>query len=216
MSTALSYRERISARKQRLQAPSTAAAALALGVIASSAQAAVSYHLTPGVTDDAINVNPLTDEITTGSYSSSDAYPIAVAICNTNILLIAAGQQSGSVYDSFLNDGDTVDSSLEFITTISYTNLGSVELLEPIYLGFRFENQGAGSDETYYGYLELQATTFSTLELIGYAIGGNNEAVAIGAVVPEPSTYALMLGTVTLLGVAGYRQRKRRLAATQA
>ncbi|KAF0092991.1 MAG: hypothetical protein E1N59_3248 [Puniceicoccaceae bacterium 5H] len=211
MSTTANYRDRLTARKQRLRAPAATAAALALGAIASSAQAAITYDLTPGITGMAISINPLTGAIATGSGTTSETYPIAAAICNYNILGYNTGAAGSSLYGSFLSEGDVVDSSLSYES--NYLYFGTVAESEPFYVGFSFTNQGAGSDEAYYGYLEMQSIGVYEIELIGYAFGGDNEAVTVGpvaaGVVPEPSTYAAILGGVALLGAVGYRRRQR-------
>ncbi|MBC2594166.1 hypothetical protein H5P28_07810 [Ruficoccus amylovorans] len=210
MSSGSSYKDRIAARKSRLLAPSAVAATVALGSIASSAQAAISYHLTPGVSGGFLSLNPLTGD-TSISFGVSDTYPISAGACTTNLVLLNEGNLGSGLHTVMLSSGDIVDENLSYGTS-DLTGRGTLPFGDDFYIGFRFTGQGTNNDETYYGYMQLFSDTPNNIELIGYAIGGNNEAVPISPV-PEPATYALGFGVLALMGCLLAKRLGKRLSA---
>lgn len=210
---AISYKERISRKKNNLQgAVTTAGAALAISAIASSAQGAISYHLTPGVSGAYFRFNPVTGETDTTTIVGDAQYPIGAGFCGSQLLVDAQGFDDSTVHLGLLSESDVVDGNLSFTTNNYYISFAPYTTDSTYYIGFRFEQQGTGNDETYYGYFEvLTSSSFGTGQLVGYAIGGDNEAVAVQAV-PEPATIAYGLGALAMVGyllLKRYRLKRR-------
>lgn len=198
---ATSYKERISRKKNNLRgAATTAGAALAMSAIASSAEAAITYHLTPGVSGAYFRFNPITGETNTSNITSDTQYPIGAGFCGSQLLVDVQGFDNSTVHLGLLNESDVVDGNLSFTTNNYFISFAPYTTDSTYYIGFRFEQQGTGNDETYYGYFEvLSSSSFGTGQLVGYAIGGDNESVPVQPV-PEPATIAYGLGALAMVG----------------
>jgi hypothetical protein len=83
------------------------------------------------------------------------------------------------------------------------------------YIAFSVANQGANSDKTYYGYLEMNYVKDTSLTLVGGAIENTGAAIVtsdIASAVPEPSETAGALGALAgaaALGAAWKRRKSR-------
>ncbi len=190
-------------------------AAVAIGAIASTAQAAITYHETPGVSSsDAVGVNPLTGQAAVLPFNPpfvSSTYPIAFwSSGGFSDSGFSNGDDSSSIHASALPVGSMVDGNLSYVTG-NYLSLGSAP--SQFYVAFRYQNQGVGNDETYYGYVELEKSG-ATYTMIGYAISDTDgESLTTQSVVPEPSTYALGFGALVLAGFVCYKRYKGRIAS---
>ncbi|MDP0494920.1 MAG: hypothetical protein Q7Q73_01810 [Verrucomicrobiota bacterium JB024] len=171
-----------------------------MSAIASSAEAAITYHLTPGVSGAYFRFNPITGETNTSNITSDTQYPIGAGFCGSQLLVDVQGFDNSTVHLGLLNESDVVDGNLSFTTNNYFISFAPYTTDSTYYIGFRFEQQGTGNDETYYGYFEvLSSSSFGTGQLVGYAIGGDNESVPVQPV-PEPATIAYGLGALAMVG----------------
>ena len=222
-----SLKERLAARKTILQNAKAGAAALgSIAAIASQAEAVV--FTTIPTTESAAwgwSFNPLTgnydnNHTSTGNllyiYSCGGTDFNEFTNDNANI------QRAGNAYDDILlSAGSTVGPSSNFIDTVNTTlyayDSGTTAAETVYYFGFRLLNQGAGSDETYYGWVSFKydgsEVSYDNLRLLEIAIGDNGQAVTVGtAPVPEPATTVFAIGGIALAGAVYTRNRKKKTA----
>jgi hypothetical protein len=102
--------------------------------------------------------------------------------------------------------GTTIDASTAFSagTGDSYLSESTLSFdgSTVYYLGFRYTNQGLGTNETYYGWANFTAHPGGffgeELNLLAFGVGDNGQGVVTG--IPEPSTSLLsVLGATMLL-----------------
>ncbi len=115
-----------------------------------------------------------------------------------------------------LAPGQTIDGLTSW--TSSYTfHSGGNPLMEPgesLYFGYRIYESELGSEYASYGWVQLEniaGTYFLSHWAINYADGGIT--VPMGEAIPEPSTYAVILGGVALGGALVMRRRKQKASA---
>ena len=189
------YRDRIASSKSALRSTAEPiVAALALAALAGSAQAVTIYTVAnPTFNYDGLAINPLT-----GSYTDyiDAANPIQVGFCGggiynadqSNLALSGTGS-----YVAMVTAGTVLDSTSTFGMTSSmgwgWNNVFST--VEPNYYTFKYSNQGTNSDETYYGWVEFNYSSYQT-QVTRFALGSNEESVTVGAV-PEPSSFVFSI-----------------------
>ena len=218
----LSFRDRIAASKNRVAKP--LAAALALGAVAPVAEAAVYTIASPSASN--LNIDPLDGSTSLGAYSPTADNPIFLGACLGAQIMLDASLHGGSNFnfvtpptDIFQNvqllaAGVTIDSLSNFHDSAAFeysTWPASYDESSLRYIGFRYTNQGVGSHETYFGWIEFTMPTVEQLFVTRFAIGGDGQAIVTGSdvsVVPEPGSAALLAGALAL-GVTGVRRRRR-------
>jgi uncharacterized protein (TIGR03382 family) len=119
---------------------------------------------------------------------------------------------AGASTDTFtiFPQGTTIDASTAFSagTGDSYLSESTLSFdgSTVYYLGFRYTNQGLGTNETYYGWANFTAHPGSffgdELNLLAFGVGDNGQGVVTG--IPEPS--AALLGGLGLLAL--FRRRR--------
>ncbi len=117
--------------------------------------------------------------------------------------------------------GETIDGLISWSAHQSYPEVvGSDPLVQPgesLYFGYRLFDGEQGSDYASYGWIELtnvEGTIYLSRWAINYSEGGIT--VPMGEAIPEPSTYAAILGAVALGGALVMRRRKLKSAADAA
>ncbi|MBC8010762.1 MAG: PEP-CTERM sorting domain-containing protein [Burkholderiales bacterium] len=223
---AASFRERIAARQAQFTAPAVAAAALALGTLTpATAEAAIYVIASPS--PNSVNFDPLDGSTAPGSFSPSTENPIYLDACgggrfsllpalaNSNNFSYFGADPAGFFHITPITAGVTIDgsgifheaASSEITTPPSFYDDTTLH-----YVGFRYTNQGAGSNETYYGWAEFTLPSNGTATLLRFALGGNGEAIVTGqdvSAIPEPSAAAALLGTLALGATFSLRRRRR-------
>jgi hypothetical protein len=209
---------RIARQKSLLtRAATPLAAAAALSALSSVAQAATTiYNLTPATSATFTFFDPLDGSFIVGAGGSLDSNnPIQLVAC-VSVRARYFSSLSGnfnfvgtSSFLSVLPSNTTIDSSTPFTSNSSTFTSPSPVTGETVYAGFRYTGQGAGFNETYYGWVEYVLDSNLAMTVNRFAIGGNNEAVITG--IPEPASAVALLGTLAL-GTAGFLRRRRRNA----
>ncbi len=210
------YKDRIAARKSRLRGSSAAGAAVALGAIGSTAQAAIvtqTYNLaatgSPGFSVF-LRFNPLTGASEAGSQSTNATYPLGNGTSFSTMfsrLDQSLADWANNPKISYGTDVSTLDFSASSPNTYDLTPFGTY------YTGFKMVNQGAGNDETYFGFAEYVSSTGNNFTLVSTSINTTDGAPIEAGIVPEPSTYALSFGAVILAGFVLYKRYKGRIAS---
>jgi hypothetical protein len=192
------YRDRIAASKSKLRSTAEpVAAALALAALAGSAQAVTIYT----VADPAFNYMGLSINPFTGTYATLGTFPdatnpIMVGFCGGGTY---SPNQSNLAWNGSGSDVTMVSagSLLDNTSTFGMTNTygwgysNSYSTVAPNYLTFKYSNQGTNSDETYYGWVEFNYSSYQT-QVTRFALGSNDESVTVGAV-PEPSSFVFSI-----------------------
>jgi hypothetical protein len=192
------YRDRIAASKSKLRSTAEpVAAALALAALAGSAQAVTIYT----VADPAFNYMGLSINPFTGTYATLGTFPdatnpIMVGFCgggtySPNQSNLAWNGSGSNV--TMVTAGTLLDNTSTFGMTNTYGwGFGnSYSTVAPNYLTFKYSKQGTNSDETYYGWVEFNYSSYQT-QVTRFALGSNDESVTVGAV-PEPSSFVFSI-----------------------
>ncbi len=181
----------------------------------SSAQAAFYATTTPPAWYG-WSLNPLSGAYSQGINTTS--YPIGLAFNGPNISVsLNAGMTNpgtnfalagtSSTTLTLFSSGVTIDALSTYSngTGISYSAESAVSLdsTTPYFIGFRYSNQGAGNNETYYGWAKFTTSPGmeeDELTLTEFGVGGDGQGVITGstAAIPEPSTTGLMLAACAL------------------
>ena len=115
-----------------------------------------------------------------------------------------------------LTPGTLVGGSSIFNGGVQATSAAAFEGGTGLIFGFRFRNEAGGANTVHYGWARITLPAGAAGTLVDYAFNATAGAsIAAGdtgalAVIPEPSTYALV--GAGLAGVAGAARRRRRAA----
>lgn len=224
--SAASFRERIAARQAQFAAPTVAAAALALGALApSTAEAAIYTVASPSPSN--VNFDPLDGSTAPGDYQVNANNPIFLGACFGALVALDAPLANSNTFSYFGADPDgffgitpitagvTIDGSGVFHEAAQFEYASAPTTYDDTtlhYIGFRYTNQGPGSNEAYYGWAEFTVPSDSAATLLRFALGGNGQAIVTGqdvSAIPEPSSAAALLGALALGATFGLRRRRR-------
>lgn len=211
------FRGRIAARRAKL------AAAIVAAATAPSAAHAVIY------TVDSPTANNLAFDPIDGSTApggSSDDNPIFLGACYGARISLHSSLADSNNFSYFGPDpegffgiipvtaGVTIDGSGVFHEAAGLEYATIPDAYDDVtlhYIGFRYTNQGPGSDETYYGWIEFFVSSANDATVTRFAIGGNGEAIVTGqdaSPIPEPASAAAIAGALSL-GAFATRRRRR-------
>jgi hypothetical protein len=211
------YKQRIANHKSKLLgAVEPVAAAAALFALAAQAEA-VTVYTTEGLTFsyDGTAINPFN-----GDYQNSDQanwfnYPMIVGTCGGSVYQPGTSFTVANFYGiSETSELLTVPTGTILDGTTPFENGDSFSWTsdttsETRFYAFKYSNQGINSDETYFGWVEMQFNPTSYQAYVTrFALGDNNEAVTVGAAaVPEPTTFACLGGIALMFGSGLIRRR---------
>lgn len=101
-----------------------------------------------------------------------------------------------------LVSGTTISGSSDFNTS-TFNSGFFPDPLDTINLGFQLLNQGAGNNETYYGYLSVLPSNDGgyQVKLLSVTYNDTDGAGITYTAVPEPASFALFLGAAFLMAV---------------
>ena len=152
------------------------------------------------------------DDLAFSESGWNDVYDTYFSYCgNGGSSYIQSGLENPNFYigTSMLSAGATI--SATDYTAWSHDSFSAFSASGTYYVPFYLTNQGAHSDATYYGYLELTYVKDATLTLVGGAIEDSGAAITtadVASAVPEPAACGAALGVAALAAGAARKRRK--------
>lgn len=210
----MSHQFRVGRRSAQLAAWATVAVAALATPAAHAEIVTVDFSANPlstvGFGSSGIYLDVVTGTVATHSFVGYDINPYYSLLGTPepvfNFFLPDTG---GAVVSSgntaaMLSPGSVVDGSATFASGVVTAN--QTVVLANSFFGFQFINESTSA--TNYGYLVMQKTATETrvIRVLGYSYENTGNAITV---VPEPSTWLMMLAGVIGLGAFGVSRRRQ-------